>query len=187
MAKPLLAGVVGLVALVSGCGGSEPAAPAAAPTSAAPTPTAAATGPAYTQPASLCEAADLRPLTELYPKQPSKPIGDGPSMCMTRLESTADGLQVRINAIWMKRVRDGALAYGNLRREEAYRNYTDISGAGGAAGWARTDDGLRLLTYDGNVVLTIDVTHIDKARPLPTDLPPRLARVAASVFANLSP
>ncbi|MDQ7907783.1 hypothetical protein RB614_24995 [Phytohabitans sp. ZYX-F-186] len=175
------------VVVLAGCGGDEPVAEPAsggAPTSSPSTPPGppSATGPLYREPASLCAAADLRPLTELYP-QVLDPIGDGPGLCRITLKSRDASLVASLDSNTFPEPSNAYYGYRGFRGDT--EAYSDIQGVGTAAGWAPKDQGIWFMAYDRNVLLIIDIKHTDPRRKLPADAPEHVARVAAGTFARL--
>ncbi|MEH1013630.1 hypothetical protein V6U90_11020 [Micromonospora sp. CPCC 206060] len=192
------AGSLGLAALLlvgagAACGRSEPEPDAAGPsTDPAPTSAPTTTGPVgpgdvtYTLPAKLCPAVDDAALAEIFPRDGGAPVLDIPGACgITRL---AEGMTVGLN-VDAELLKDGQWAqrFYETGRRLARGTPTDIDGAGTAAFWTVEKNRIKLVTYHGNLALTLTCEPVAAAGRLPADVPQRLARVAAGTFARLAP
>lgn len=189
-----VASAVLLSVMVSGCGGSGsgPAASTAPPagdqptsvaTSASADPTVAA-GRTYTHPPSLCQASDLAALTEMYPQVDDKPLADTNKLCATFLSSPSASMSLSVDMDLAANARLGQ-AFLDTGRRILKSPTHDITGVGSDAYWTGGPQQTKLVTYDGNLVLTI-IASGDRKHPLPTDIAQRLGRVANGTFDRLT-
>jgi hypothetical protein len=175
-----------LLLAVAGCARSaDDPAPA---TSATPT---VPTGTSYALPAKLCDKVDSTALQDLYPT-PDEPLLDTSISCDTALIAASD----RVLGLFVDaHFADPALLAVSpqltqetyeLQRRLARSTPTDIDGAGSAAFWYAIEDQLWLVSYDGNLLLTVSVAAVNATHRLAPDMPTRLTQVAAATMAALA-
>lgn len=189
----LAAGVL-LLAGAVGCAGQDPGATKTTDPAATSTATAAGTTPTattgadvtYTLPASLCAAVDDSALKDLFPNDGGRPIADSGGLCATSRSSAAMAVSLSVDAELLPTAA-AAKQYFDASRRLARSTPTDIPGAGSGAFWTGGAAKVQLISYHGNLVLTLSCEPVSSQHPLPGGVPERLARVAAGTFAKLAP
>jgi hypothetical protein len=181
-----------LFAGAAGCSRSDPvtadippASVGPATTTAAPT-TAAGAGVTYKLPASLCAAADQSALEDIFPTGGGAPIADSPGLCATSRSSPAMAVSLSIDAELARTEKDAKVFFDGARRL-ARSTPTDLPGVGSGAFWTAEKNNVKLISYHGNLVLTITCEPVSSQRQLPASVPERLGRVAAGTFGRLTP
>lgn len=138
----------------------------------------------YALPKSMCVAADLSAMTDLYPQQEEKPLLDTARTCGTAVLSSTTVVSVEVRADLMPDARRARLLY-ETSRNQARNTPHDIAGAGTEAFWAGTETETKLTSYHGNLLLTITCATVRNQQTLPPDIADRMVRIAAGTFARL--
>ncbi|GAB3161163.1 hypothetical protein GCM10027290_67980 [Micromonospora sonneratiae] len=192
-------GMVGalLAAGMTGCGQPD-ADPAAGPTlppeylprTGSPTASASATqssgsGVTYRLPPSLCSVTDVSPLLDVFPRDGGKAVADSSGICATSRSSATMAVNLMVDSELLPNAEAGR-RYLDTGRRLAKSTPTDIAGVGSGAFWTGDQREVKLVAYDGNLVLTVTCSTIDRNHQLPSGMPERLGRVAAGTFARLA-
>ncbi|HEY7225962.1 MAG TPA: hypothetical protein VH561_20475 [Micromonosporaceae bacterium] len=146
----------------------------------------------YAQPAKMCDAVDTAALKDIYPTEEpnSEHLLNTSRSCSTAL---IDGHHVLGLAVETDLVTDHALAVDpNIGRELydtsrrlASDTPTDIDGIGSAAFWYGDQYHMTLVTYDGNISMTIHADVVNQTHTLASDMPARLGQVATATLLRL--
>ncbi|GAB3813986.1 hypothetical protein [Micromonospora zhanjiangensis] len=192
----VLSGTLLLTGL-AGCGGADPKPdasgvpadkyrPATDAATSAPATAPTAAGRTYTLPSSICAVADLTAITELYPTFDGKPLADSSGVCTRFLRSAKTVVVFTVDPQLAGSAKFGQ-EFLNTGRRLAKTKTTDLPGVGTDAYWTVDRYEVKVVTYDGNLILEVSISLPNKGTDaLPADTPQRLGRVANGTFAKLA-